>query len=127
MPEFRFTVPSVPHPKLSPNSYVHWGQKARAKKKMKDDWMLAIAARRGDLGLWDEPVFSGTVACAITIWWPPGRSFWDNDNAVSAFKAGIDALQEKGIVANDKQIAAPSIAQEKDPEKKGYVEVVVTG
>jgi Holliday junction resolvase RusA-like endonuclease len=123
---FRFIVPVVPEKKLSPNTFVHWGQKARAKKQMKTDWCNAIAAARGDQHVWDDPIFDGPVSLKITVYWPKGRTIWDNDNVVAACKSGIDACQEKGVVINDAQIDSPIIAQKRS-EGDGYVEVELTG
>lgn len=124
---FAFTVPGVPHPKLSPNSFVHWGQKAKHRKQMKTDWCNAIAAARGDQRVWDDPIFDGPVSMKITVHWPKGRSDWDNDNLSAACKSGIDATEEKGLVVNDAQIDAPTIVQVRTDDRVGYTVVEMEG
>ena len=127
--EFRFTVPSVPPRALSPNAYrkMHWSHKQKAREEMAHDWGMAIKGERGKKNQWNTPMFDGDVGLHLDIRWPPGRHPMDFDNLIPCFKRGVDQLQQQGILDDDFQIKRVSWTQEKDPEKKGYVEVVVTG
>ena len=133
MRRFAFSVPSVPTRALSPNASnrMHWGTKAKARDRMAHDWGWAIKESLAGDGIWYAdrltPVFDSPVSCQIAVYWPPHRKGMDGDNLLACFKKGIDQLQEQGIVANDRQISFLPIVQERDPEKKGRVEVVIEG
>jgi Holliday junction resolvase RusA-like endonuclease len=78
---------SLPYPpaKLSPNSRCHWAQKARVFKSYKFQCFAVLSQHRP--ALWGRDSFELRFL-------PPDRHRHDLDNALSAFKAGIDALSD---------------------------------
>jgi crossover junction endodeoxyribonuclease RusA len=78
---------SLPYPpaKLSPNSRCHWAQKARVFKSYKFQCFAVLSQHRP--ALWGRDSFELRFL-------PPDRHRRDLDNALSAFKAGIDALSD---------------------------------
>jgi crossover junction endodeoxyribonuclease RusA len=78
---------SLPYPpvKLSPNSRCHWAQKARVFKSYKFQCFAVLSQHRP--ALWGRDSFELRFL-------PPDRYRRDLDNALSAFKAGIDALSD---------------------------------
>lgn len=74
-----------PPTKLSPNARVHWGVKARAFKRYKNDCMVVMLAFR--------PHLRGRSEFLVTFH-PPAAHRYDMDGLISRFKAGQDALAE---------------------------------
>lgn len=74
-----------PPAKLSPNSRCHWAQKARVFKQYKLQCFALLSQFRDQL--------RGRDAFELRFL-PPDRHRRDLDNALAAFKAGIDALSE---------------------------------
>lgn len=78
---------ALPYPpaKLSPNARCHWAQKARVFKTYKVQCFALLSQHRPTL--WGRDSFELRFL-------PPDRHRRDLDNALSAFKAGIDALSD---------------------------------
>ncbi len=132
MRRFSFEVPSVPASVLRQNGSSHFSRsvfarRQEARREMEADWGLAIKAKRGELGIWDEPLFTGEVGIRFEVYWPPKRGGLDFDSLLPCFKRGIDQLEHQGIIADDRQINRASWSQEKDPEKRGFVRVTLEG
>jgi hypothetical protein len=127
LPKFTFTVPGIPGREHSPNARLHWGDRSRARKQMKDDWGNAIKFARGEQGVWWRPLFDGPVKMTVSIYYPVGRKFADKDNVVASIKSGIDATEEEELVINDAQIDAPVILQLRSDDRIGYTVVEMEG
>ncbi len=76
-----------PPPKLSPNSRTHFMARARTAKKYKND-CIVLATRPA---LYDRSVWKGTTRFTVTFHAPDNHRR-DMDNAIAAFKYGMDAL-----------------------------------
>lgn len=72
-----------PPSKLSPNARCHWGVRARAFKKYKNDCLMLLSQYRKQL--WGRDKFAVTFH-------PPTAHRFDVDNLIARWKAGCDAL-----------------------------------
>ena len=113
-------IPSQPERALSPNAGrgVHWGTKHRLREEQREAWgWAALEALPAD---GPYPHFGGSVSCQITVYRGRNRKPMDADNLLACMKAGIDQLQEVGVVANDNQLVFLPVVQERDPDGVGY-------
>ncbi len=119
-------IPSQPEAALSPNASrkIHWGTKAKIRKKQREAWFdeAWAAVLESDQR---PPLFTGPVVCTITIYRGKNRKPMDQDNLLAAMKAGLDQLQEAGVIANDKQLVFDPVVQERDPDGVGYTLVAL--
>lgn len=76
---------SYPPKELNPNKRLHWAKVAKAKKDYKDLVMWEAIGHKPILP--DE----GNIQIVLTFH-PPDNRLRDDDNAISAFKAGRDGL-----------------------------------
>ena len=80
------TVPYPIDPALSPNSRVHWGIKARAKKKYR--FTCGQECQAAGLRKMTGPL---NVTVEMTF---PDKRHRDDDNAFSSFKSGRDGIAD---------------------------------
>jgi len=80
------------------------------------------------------PKFVGPTHCRITVAWGKERTKgatgmvrWrqtcDGDNLLAAMKGMIDALQDVGLIGNDRDLIHAPVDQVRDPEGRGYTTV----
>ena len=101
---------------LHPNSRVHWAQRARAAKAMRQAaayCTLAAGIRRND------PDIPQAIKATITFY-PPNRHKHDVDGCLSAAKSLIDGVAEVIGVDDSKWKIVPLKA---DPIKGGVVKI----
>lgn len=116
-------IPGTPDARLSPNSRCHW----RAKQGPKGQ--LENAAFYATIGALDEHMdFSvaveGEITVRTTIYWEKGRKTMDADNALASMKFALDQVAQ-ALGVNDKRFRHEPIVQTRDPDKRGFVEVIV--
>ena len=122
-------IPGTPPAECSPNSHKHWRVKHRANAAMRETAGKAgIVARMEAIGnCGGGPVFDGPVVVRTVIAWEKGRKRCDNDNAGAMCKGLYDgALQDAGIVANDKHCTFLPVEQIRDKAGVGYVTLEVS-
>lgn len=124
MPEFRFTLPTVPPYSISPNSRAHWGGQYRIKEKIKLATAMAYRAERNALTVPFE--VTPPVELDYHVFHGYRARFRDDDNIRAVFKCVQDQLAEE-LGINDKHVTVRSVTQDKDRtvEKTGYVEIVI--
>lgn len=107
-----------PDKKLSPNARVHFHALAKAKKEYKQ-----LVTWEFNMQISHIPDFlDGNIPIKITFH-PPDRRRRDDDNAITSFKAGRDAIaQALGV---DDFRFRPVTYDWQDPVKGGKVVVVV--
>jgi Holliday junction resolvase RusA-like endonuclease len=113
----RFAVPLPPRA-LHPNERPHHFAKARAVKKFRGSvWIRALEHRP------DEAAASVAVRLHFYL-----RRIVkpDDDNSIAWFKPGFDALQDAGIVGNDRDITHLKPTFQRDRENpRVEVEIIV--
>lgn len=82
-----------PRPPLSLNDRMHWAQRNRISRQIKDDVQILARATRVGTGL-------ARVWVGLT-WVPPDRRRRDTDNMAPTLKACIDGLTAYGLVPDD--------------------------
>jgi Holliday junction resolvase RusA-like endonuclease len=119
-----FVVPGqVPH-RLSPNRG-HGRANPRYTTKLKSDMreIWAYAIRRDWIP--GTPPLTGPLRCEITYFRAKGEKRWDGDNLLATMKVGLDQLQALGVIENDSQLQYEPVAQTRDPDGWGFVEIVL--
>lgn len=132
---FRFTVHATPPRSLGPN---------RSRKLQdftigayKDAWrsawdagiLQALAREQGGnpatVTLPTEPIYTEPVSVFVLYFRSPRAHEWDGDNLIAVCKAGIDVLQSRKIVANDRLCRFEPVFQDVAGNKRGRVEVII--
>jgi hypothetical protein len=70
-----------------------------------------------------EVLTFGPVRLICTILWPKGRRVCDFQAAVHALKPLVDGLEVAGWFANDRQVVAMDVFQDRDRNGEGCVVV----
>lgn len=109
----RFTFPRLP--KVNPNSRTHWRGIAKAKKQ---DMELAELQARAAMGRRNAPKWP-KASMAVT-WYAKSRVRPDPGNAIARFKGIEDAIQNVGIVTNDRDLY-PSVVFDISPKSPRLV------
>ncbi len=98
---FTLTLP-MPEPVLFPNARPHWSVRAKAVKAYRGlCGVLARVARYGEreaFGDFDRPMAHARLSLRFVFC---RRRRTDPDNALAAFKSGLDGLVDAGILAGD--------------------------
>ena len=116
---------------LSPNASIMTpaGMKNRLRGRMRHDWYYAIVGAMHEQGdaswahrpyLWECP-----VRCRIVYYRPKGGKPLDGDNLLASLKAGLDQVQQAGVVPNDALLRFEPVRQDRDPDGVGYVEITL--
>lgn len=100
---------------LSSNSRGHWGAKARATAKYRNDARLCTLAAKPTV-----PPAEGDIA--LTIRCVPPHNRFDRANYPAMLKAGLDGMSD-ALKTNDRRFK-PAYTYA-DPEKPGRVEVTI--
>jgi Holliday junction resolvase RusA-like endonuclease len=111
-------IPGTPPRALSANGRSHWRAKAEHVRAYRETARLAALAAGA------EPV-AGSVRLRLTYGWERGRKRVDFDNGVALAKAAIDGIVDAGVMGDDRYVVAVELAQERDPEGRGYLIVEV--
>lgn len=125
-PTLTITIPGTPPRELSPNASLHLkaGHRNRLRAELQHDWYYAaLDAVQGQA----LPLFTGPTRCQITVYRGKGAQPWDADNLLASLKHGLDQLQNAGVIENDKLLVFLPITQERDPEGRGCVVVMLSG
>jgi crossover junction endodeoxyribonuclease RusA len=117
-------LPICPDAALSPNARVHWRRKAAAVKELRQ-----VARYVACMSMWSQhwTTATGPVTVRATIGWGKGRRAMDGDNALSTLKAAFDGLTDAELWSDDRRCRFEPVAQVRDPEGRGYVEIEVSG
>lgn len=116
-------VPMVPASVLLPNQaskQAHWSARAAARAELR---MATYFTAQSTNTIDRVPLATGPVRLSLVIAWPRRRRIVDFDAAVSCCKSLVDGLQDARWVADDKQVVAMEIRQERDPAGLGWVRV----
>ena len=100
MNEITLDLP-YPPPLLSPNSHKPWQAKARAVKAYRWDCFVAAAEQRNAV----QYPLKAPVEAHIVFVYVKGVPM-DVDNALAAFKAGLDGICDTRLIENDRDISA---------------------
>ncbi|MCC6314196.1 MAG: hypothetical protein IT337_09275 [Thermomicrobiales bacterium] len=116
-------VPGTPDADLSLNGRVHWAKRSRLTKQLRG---TARRAAEGVIGCGlVDPVFDGPVRVRSVIAWEPYRKTVDGDNASGLLKPIMDGFSDANLWRDDRQCVFEPIEQQRDPDKRGYVAVLV--
>lgn len=116
--QIKVTIP-LPPKALHPNARPHWGTKARAAAQYRRDARLASLEALGrKRPRWARATIQATFYHRTT------RSRLDGDNALAAIKAALDALQDAGVLATDRNVTHLPVVQMVDA-KNPRVELMV--
>lgn len=85
---------SIPPKTLSPNARVHWGAKAAAKKKAKEEAYLVAIASPIAGKMWG-------MASTHVVYYHKTNRRRDADNFLSLLKATFDGIAQAGVVKDD--------------------------
>ena len=131
----RTRIPVTPHRLLNPNATITRKERDQLPwpLPMKSSTIIKFALRRqlreatmlAALNDRPEKPLSGKVVLRFTVAYEKGRKALDWDNCVSSCKGLIDGLVDAGFMRDDDQVTGIFLTQTKDPEGKGYVDVVV--
>ena len=113
----------LPYPPkvLSPNSRVHWAQKARVAKMYRAECRLLTRQAFGAKG---SPRFDeGEIAISITFT-PPDRRARDDDNLIASFKSGRDGVADALGINDCRFVTTTRVSR--DPVKGGSVQVEIS-
>lgn len=110
-----------PHKDLSPNARKHWGAKATAKKKAREDAHLATLEAAGSAigALRASLAGEGPIPVRI-VFYPPDKRHRDDDNMVGSAKAARDGIAD-ALQVNDRRFHPHYFFEA--PAKPGRVEV----
>jgi len=126
------TIPWVPPSNMLPNAVTSTRTGSRHRRQLRRD---AATMLRSEMvrTTWPE-MMRGPTHCRITVAW--GREMtkgatgvvrWrqraDPDNLLAACKGLIDALQDVGLIGNDRDLIHAPAEQVRDPEGRGYTVV----
>lgn len=116
-------VLSWPDKRLSPNARVHWGAKATAKKKAREDAALATYAAMPHGAREIRQAYAGahTIPVRITFY-PPDNRRRDDDNMVGSFKSLRDGIAD-ALAVDDRRFKAHYFFE--DSEAPGRIEVIL--
>ena len=104
-----------PIPGLSPNDRTHWRKLAKLKKQYREVCAWTAASQGA------HPIKAERLRVHL-VFVPPNRRRRDDDNLVSAFKAGRDGLADVLCVDDSKWIVSHDVAT---GETGGFVRVTV--
>lgn len=116
-------IPGSPPRELSPNARIHWRPRVRIKNEWAKLWRYAALDAMGAAGTAIR--FEGPVRLRVTYLKGKGAQSHDLDNLTAILKGGIDALQEAGLLANDRQIVGIEVEQVRSPDGIGRTRVEI--
>ncbi len=121
------TIPDwTPGVELSPNGRCHWRTKARHFASAKQIAAGVVRSWRNEHGYYgDDVILAGKATVSTVIRWEKGRKVMDPDNAGASLKAVGDALEQGGVIANDKDLIWLPVVQERDRVGRGSVELTI--
>lgn len=106
----------LPWPLLTPNTRLHWAERARYTKQQREAGALyvrqaIVAATWPDLPIVAR--FAGRVRLDVTVYPRPRMQVHDDDNFWAALKATRDGLADAGLVADDRQFVVGALTWDK--------------
>lgn len=127
MSSLTFRIPGTLHQSLTGNSRAHWAVIRRHKDDLMDRtrWGLyGVVDPEDPVQCFQRDPWPLTIDYHVA--WEKGRRMYtDDDNLAIGFKAARDMIAS-WIGVDDRHFVTGKVAQSRDPEGTGYIEVTIT-
>ena len=135
------TIPWVPPSAMLPNAVTSTRTGSRHRRQLRRDAATMLRSAMIPTGVYhfsdpeaERSLFMGPTHCRITVAWGKERTKgatgmvrWrqtcDGDNLLAAMKGLIDAIQDVGLIGNDRDLIHAPVEQVRDPEGRGSTTV----
>lgn len=118
------TIPGTIHRQITPNASIKYPAvaKNRLRQALKNDTILACQ----EAGLHLGHTLTPPIDLLYIVAWEGSRKIMDRDNLIASLKHAQDGIAHV-LGIDDRYFREPKVVQVRDPDKRGFIQVVITG